>query len=83
MLSCKGALNGGFVVINADDYYGKDAYRRISEFLDSLEESARGRYAMAGFLLTNTFSEFGGVTRGLCMTGERGYLTRIKETKTS
>lgn len=81
LLSCKGALNGGFVVINADDYYGKDAYRRMSAFLDSLGENARGSYAMAGFLLTNTLSEFGGVTRGLCMTDERGYLTSIKETK--
>lgn len=81
LLSCKGALNGSFVVINADDYYGKDAYRRMSVFLDSQEGHARGRYAMAGFLLENTLSEFGGVTRGLCMTDERGYLTSIKETK--
>ena len=81
LLSCKGALRGGFVVINADDYYGKDAYRRMSAFLDSLEENSRDRYAMAGFLLGNTLSDFGGVTRGLCVTDENGHLTSIVETK--
>lgn len=81
LLSCKGVLNGGFVVINADDYYGKDAYRRMSEFLDTLEEDSRGRWAMAGFLLSNTLSDYGGVTRGLCMTNESGQLTSIVETK--
>ena len=81
LLSCKGMLHGGFVVLNADDYYGKDAYRRMSVFLDSLEENDRGKYAMAGFILNNTLSEFGGVTRGLCMTDEREYLTSIQETK--
>lgn len=81
LISCKGALRGGFVVINADDYYGKDAYRQMSAFLDSLEEKSTGRYAMAGFLLANTLSEYGGVTRGLCMTDDGGYLTVIRETK--
>lgn len=81
LLSCKGVLHGGFVVINADDYYGKDAYRRMSEFLDSLEETTKGIYAMAGFRLDHTLSDFGGVTRGLCMTNESGHLTSIVETK--
>lgn len=81
LLRCKGALNGGFVVINADDYYGKDAYRLMSEFLDSLDEDAQGVYAMAGFLLSNTLSEHGGVTRGLCSVDEEGNLTHIQETK--
>lgn len=80
LLSCKGALNGGFVVINADDYYGKDAYRQMSAFLESLEENTKGRYAMAGFLLTNTLRKFGGVTRGLCVTDKNGDLTSILET---
>ena len=81
LLSCRGVLHGGFVLINADDYYGKDAYRRMSAFLDSLGENARGRYAMAGFPLENTLSEFGGVTRGLCVTDGAGDLTSIVETK--
>lgn len=82
LLSCKGALKSGFVVINADDYYGKDAYRQMSEFLDSLDENTKGTYAMAGFQLANTLSEHGGVTRGICVVDEGGYLTSIREAKT-
>ena len=81
LLSCKGVLKGGFVVINADDYYGKEAYRQMADFLDSLGENSVGRYAMAGFLLANTLSEYGGVTRGLCMTDDSDDLLEIRETK--
>ena len=80
LLSCKGMLKGGFAVINADDYYGKDAYRRAMEFLDSLEEGSVGTYGLIGFRLGNTLSANGGVTRGLCRT-EDGWLTHILETK--
>ena len=80
LLSCKGMLHGGFAVINADDYYGKDAYRRAIEFLDSLEEDSRGTYGLIGFRLGNTLSDHGGVTRGLCRT-QNGWLTHIRETK--
>ncbi len=80
LLSCKGMLRGGFAVINADDYYGKDAYLRAMEFLDSLEEDSRGHYGLVGFRLGNTLSDHGGVTRGLCRT-EQGLLTHIRETK--
>ncbi len=80
LLSCKGMLNGGFVVINADDYYGKDAYRQAMAFLDSLEEGSRGVYGLVGFQLGNTLSDHGGVTRGLCRTRD-GLLTHIRETK--
>lgn len=81
LLSCKGLLHGGFVVINADDYYGKDAYQRMSRFLDDLDAEASGEYALAGFRLANTLSEHGGVTRGLCQVDAAGYLTHIRETK--
>lgn len=81
LLSCKGMLHGGFVVINADDYYGKDAYRQMSDFLDLLPEDSKGLYALAGFQLHNTLSEHGGVTRGLCRTDAAGYLNCIRETK--
>lgn len=80
LLSCKGMLHGGFAVINADDYYGKDAYRRAIEFLDSLPEDSSGTYGLIGFRLGNTLSDHGGVTRGLCRT-ENGWLTHIRETK--
>ena len=80
LLSCKGMLHGGFAVINADDYYGKDAYRRAAEFLDSLPEDSAGTYGLVGFRLGNTLSDHGGVTRGLCRTVD-GWLTHIVETK--
>ena len=73
-------LSGGFAVINADDYYGKDAYRRAAEFLDGLEERSEGTYGLVGFRLGNTLSDHGGVTRGLCRT-EDGGLTHILETR--
>lgn len=81
LLSCRGTLQGGFVVINADDYYGKEAYHQMSRFLDDLEADAKGQYALAGFRLQNTLSQHGGVTRGLCSVSREGYLTSILETK--
>jgi len=81
LLSCKGLLHGGCVVINADDYYGKDAYQLMSRFLDSLEDNSKDLYAVAGFHLANTLSEFGGVTRALCFVDADDFLTGIHETK--
>ncbi len=81
LLSCKGMLHGGFVVLNADDYYGKDAYHKAYAFLDSLEEGSTNTYGLVGFSLGNTLSEHGGVTRGLCAADEDGWLTHIEETK--
>ena len=80
LLSCKGMLHGGFAVLNADDYYGKDAFVRAYQFLDSLEADNVGTYGLIGFRLGNTLSDHGGVTRGLCRT-EDGWLTHIQETK--
>lgn len=81
LLACRGMLHDGFVVINADDYYGKDAYRKAIGYLDSLEPDSRDQYGLVGFSLGNTLSEHGGVTRGLCETDESGNLLSIAETK--
>lgn len=81
LLSCRGLLKGGFAVINADDYYGQDAYRKAAAFLDALEEHSTNTYGLVGFRLGNTLSEHGGVTRGLCAVDENGWLTHIEETK--
>lgn len=81
LLSCRGALHGGFAVINADDFYGKEAYRLMSEFLDDLPQDSQGVYGLAGFRLGNTLSDNGGVTRGLCRTDDDGMLAGIRETK--
>ena len=81
LLACRGMLRGGFTVINADDYYGKDAYRSAIGFLDGLPEGSRDTYGLIGFSLGNTLSENGGVTRGLCETDRNSMLTHIVETK--
>lgn len=74
-------LQEPFVVINADDYYGKEAFRKVHEYL--VEERAKEeqlQICMAGFLLGNTLSEHGSVTRGICRRNEQGYLEGVKET---
>ena len=81
LLACKGILRGKFAVINADDFYGKDAYRQAMAFLDALPDNSAGLYGVVGFRLDNTLSEYGGVTRGLCRTDPEGWLCSIRETK--
>lgn len=68
-----------FAVINADDYYGKEAFIKLHDFL--CKEAIPGAYCMAGFILKNTLSENGGVTRGLCQVDGKGYLTNVTETR--
>ena len=71
-------VDGPFCVINADDYYGADAYRTIYTALKDLP--AEGRAVMVGYLLKNTASRYGTVSRGVCSTAE-GTLRSIRETK--
>lgn len=78
LLCAKDVVNGPFCVLNADDYYGVDAYRTIFAGLDTLAES--GEATMVGYLLKNTVSLHGAVSRGLC-TVENGKLTAVAETK--
>ena len=75
ILCCKNAIDSPFVVVNADDYYGKTAFVKIYDHLKKQD----GRYAMVGFRLANTLTENGTVSRGVCKT-EGGFLTDIVET---
>ena len=79
VLCCKGVVNEPFVVINADDYYGKEAFRKIYDFLNS--ETKPNIYCMAGFILGNTLSDNGTVTRGVCKADNDGWLVDIIETQ--
>lgn len=81
VLACRELIQEPFVVINADDYYGKEAFRKLRAFL--LEEGGTDplRFCMAGFILRNTLSENGGVTRGICQVDETFALKAVKETK--
>lgn len=80
VLACKGIVNEPFVVINADDYYGKEAFVKMHDFLQGYTSEKPFDYCMAGFILGNTLSENGGVTRGLCKVDADDYLTDIVET---
>lgn len=77
---CKGVVNEPFVVINADDYYGKQAFVQLYKQLENVNESdGKTHIAMAGFKLANTLSDFGSVNRGVCQTND-GKLEHICET---
>ena len=73
------AVNEPFAVINADDFYGKEAYRQLYKFLTGEERTDKLHLAMAGFVLKNTLSEHGAVNRGLCVEKD-GMLTDVTET---
>ena len=73
LLSVRGIVHEPFAVINADDYYGAEGFRKAAKFLMT------GRYGMVGYVLGNTLSENGGVTRGICKV-EDGKLDTVEET---
>ena len=79
VLCCKDVIDGPFAVINADDYYGKSAFREIYKFLSSLPENSSHSYAMIGYRIKNTVSPSGTVSRGICHQNESGELTHIVE----
>ena len=74
VLACEGLIQEPFAVINADDYYGKNGFEKAADFLE------KGYYGLIGYVLKNTLSDNGGVTRGLCDT-IGGRLIGIDETK--
>lgn len=82
VLSVKGLVNEPFVVINADDYYGKEAFRNIHDYMVREMDTEKDVYdiCMAGFILSNTLSENGAVTRGVCQLGENNILHSVTET---
>ena len=81
ILACKDVVKEPFVVINADDYYGKEGFKKIHSYLKDLEnKDSMYDYCMAGFLLGNTLSDNGTVTRGVCKTDKDGMLVTVNET---
>jgi len=81
ILACRKLIEEPFVVINADDYYGKEAFGKLRNYLLSHPSDDVLRFCMAGFILKNTLSENGGVTRGVCQVDEHFALQAVKETK--
>lgn len=82
ILSIRGMIEEPFLVINADDYYGKEAFHKIHDYMVEKMQENTPVYdiCMGGFILSNTLSENGGVTRGVCEVGGDGILKRVTET---
>ena len=78
ILCTLGTVDAPFAVINADDYYGKDAFRKIYNFLKDAEDGEKYSYAMVGYRIKNTVTEKGTVSRGVCEEKD-GLLTDIVE----
>ena len=79
VLSCKDLIDGPFAVINADDYYGRDAFQKIYDYLSTHEDDEKYRYTMVGYQLENTLTENGHVARGVCQMNEAGELVSVTE----
>ena len=81
ILCCRDLIREPFLVINADDYYGKEAYKKAYEYLISKSSDDGYSACMIGFILKNTLSDNGGVTRGVCKVSTDNMLTEIVETR--
>jgi len=77
ILSARKTINEPFCVINADDYYGYDAFKKMVDFLST--EASDSNYSIIGYQIGKTLSDFGSVSRGVCKTNEAGYLEEITE----
>ena len=79
MLACRELINGPFVVINADDYYGPDAFVQIYDYLTTHKDDDVYEYCMVGYQLKNTVTENGHVARGVCELDDKGFLKKVTE----
>ncbi len=79
VLCCKNVIKGAFAVINADDYYGIEGFRLLADFLKKPQDGDKKHLAMAGYMLENTLTENGYVSRGICETDQNGKLTSLVE----
>ena len=80
ILSCEGQIDTPFAVINSDDYYGAEAFRKMADWVESAEAQADPHnYCMTGYVLKNTLTENGHVARGICQVDENGMLTKVVE----
>ena len=79
VLAARNAVDGPFAVINADDFYGLDAYRQVTRFFSCADPTAgSGHYCMVGYPIGHTLSASGGVNRGICLETD-GFLTSVEE----
>jgi len=79
VLMAAGKVKEPFAVINADDFYGYDAFKTLSDYFGSQEKTGSNNYAMVAYELQNTLSDFGTVSRGVCIADENGWLKSVTE----
>ena len=79
VLSCIDEIDGPFAVINADDFYGREAFELIYNYLSEHQDDEKYRYTMVGYLLGNTVTDNGHVARGVCDLNEKGELAAVNE----
>lgn len=79
VLSAIDVIDGPFAVINADDYYGRDAFQKIYDYLSTHQDDEKYRYTMVGYQLGNTLTENGHVSRGVCSLSKNGELVSVTE----
>ena len=82
ILAAKDVIHEPFLVINADDYYGKEGFKKLHDYMveEMDDDGEMMKMCMAGVILANTLSENGGVTRGICDVDQNGYLKKVTET---
>ncbi|MBB6478653.1 nucleotidyltransferase family protein [Spirochaeta isovalerica] len=78
VLCARDVVNAPFVVINADDFYGSDAFAKTAEYLREIPSDSM-EFAMAGYPIVNTLSDYGSVSRGICAVDENLFLSSIEE----
>jgi len=79
VLAARRSVMEPFAVINADDFYGKEAYQTIADYFKKLPKDLNNQYCMVGYPVKNTLSEYGTVSRGICNTDSTGNLTTVVE----
>ena len=81
ILSCKDLVSNKFIIINSDDFYGRDAFIVAANYLKKLPEDSKNRYANVGYLVSNTLSETGSVKRGVLLFDNNKKLDKLVESK--
>ena len=81
ILCAKDVINEPFAIINSDDFYGNNAFEKVSEFMSKENNKSKMQFSIIGYDVINTLTENGSVKRGVCEIDENGYLTKIRESK--
>ena len=79
VLSAKDVITRPFAVINSDDFYGRESFKCLADYLGKIRKGQKGKFCMVGFYLKNTLSESGSVSRGICTLDNKDHLVKVEE----